>query len=108
MTAGNKTSSSSSSTPSSESEMHPTHKQQVSSDSSENVEVVHQDLKNMFSHGEEKLLRKNIRKTQIRKFHSDTLLCSDIVFAMMTKNINSISEIVYNFTRETKLLNTFV
>lgn len=53
-------------------------------------------------------MRKDKRKTHIIQGRPDTLLCSDIVFAMMTKNLNSISEIVYNFTRETKLLNTFV
>lgn len=36
------------------------------------------------------------------------LRCVDVVFALMTKNLNSMSEIVYNFTRETKILNNFV
>lgn len=53
-------------------------------------------------------MRKENRKANIIQGHSDKLHCSDIVFAMLTKNLNSISEIVYNFTREASLLNRFV
>jgi hypothetical protein len=54
-------------------------------------------------------------KKQRRKIHINfryevrqTLMCSDIVFAMLTFDLNSMSEIVYNFTRETKILNSLV
>lgn len=48
------------------------------------------------------------RKTQVgfRSNEAQPLFCSDIVFALMTKNLNSIADIVYNFTRETKFLNS--
>ena len=32
------------------------------------------------------------------------LVCSDVIFALISTSLNSISEIVYNFTRETKQL----
>lgn len=53
-------------------------------------------------------MRKTIRKTHFIGANPGGLSTSNIVFALMTQNLNSISEIVYNFTRETKLLNTFV
>jgi Mg2+ and Co2+ transporter CorA len=58
--------------------------------------------------------RKNIIRSKIKSkiaFVSSTkrqLGCVDVVFALMTKNLNSMSEIVYNFTREMKILNNFV
>lgn len=51
---------------------------------------------------------KENRKANIIQGLSDTLHCSDIVFAIFTKNLNSINEIVYNFTREASLLNRVV
>jgi hypothetical protein len=54
-------------------------------------------------------------KKQRRKIHvnfrsevKQSLLCSDVTFAMLTFDLNSMSEIVYNFTRETKILNSLV
>lgn len=35
---------------------------------------------------------------------ASSLLCSDVIFALISQSLNSVSEIVYNFTRETKQL----
>lgn len=43
-------------------------------------------------------------KPNFRTDSLNALLCSDIIFALISANLNSISEIVYNFTRETKQL----
>jgi hypothetical protein len=60
--------------------------------------------------GSKQVMRKRRLKTPIG-FRSDLrqpLFCSDIVFALLTFDLNSMSEIVYNFTRETKILNSLV
>jgi len=52
-------------------------------------------------------MRKKQFKTHIG-YRSDSrqkLMCSDIVFALLTDDLNSMSETVYNFTRETHILN---
>ena len=43
-------------------------------------------------------------KPNFRTDSQNALLCSDVIFALISTNLNSISEIVYNFTRETKQL----
>lgn len=43
-----------------------------------------------------------------RSSDSAHLNCSDIVFMLMTKNLNSLSDIVYNFTREANVLHSLV
>ena len=52
-------------------------------------------------------LAKTKAKVGFRINKEKQLKCVDVVFALMTKNLNSMSEIVYNFTRETKILNNF-
>ena len=43
-------------------------------------------------------------KPNFRADSQNALLCSDVIFALISTSLNSISEIVYNFTRETKQL----
>jgi Mg2+ and Co2+ transporter CorA len=51
---------------------------------------------------------KNSKRVNVdlRSGEKNKLNCSDIVFMLMTKNLNSLSDIVYNFTRETDVLNS--
>ena len=43
-------------------------------------------------------------KPNFRVKGQNALLCTDVIFALISTSLNSISEIVYNFTRETKQL----
>ena len=81
-----------------------------SSDSEPNSEKIeseshcnHDCLEEKGTRGSKQVMNKQRRKIQIN-FQTEVpqaLMCSDIVFAMLTFDLNSMSEIVYNFTRET-------
>jgi hypothetical protein len=66
-------------------------------------------LNSIFGHEKKKaqILMNNKQMKTKPNFRTDSLnalICSDIIFALISANLNSISEIVYNFTRETKQL----
>jgi hypothetical protein len=60
--------------------------------------------------GKRNIIRQHQRKADVgfRINKEKQLRCVDVVFTLMTKNLNSMSEIVYNFTRECHALNNFV